>query len=334
MSLSKKQLFLKYLRNQCSEEELVQVFAHLESSGFPEEFVEIMDEDALRQLASQQKLPPGTSEEMLKGTWAEIYKKVPVQKSQPTLRFPVLRMAAAITGILCIAAAAYFLYFNSTDTFYATGFGETQQIVLPDSSVVILNANSRLTLSPAWEDWQHTKKTETLREVWLEGEAFFEVYHLAHPAPSKFIVHTNNLQVEVLGTKFNVNTRRNKTQVVLNTGKVKVTDPQKEAMIMQPGDLVAYSVSDKKFHKKIVDPAQLTAWKEGRFAFDSTPIKSIAQMLEDTYGYSVNIEGEILANRKFTANIPSHNVETLLVLIAESLDVEIERTENEINIKN
>jgi len=103
---------------------------------------------------------------------------------------------------------------------------------------------------------------------------------------------------------------------------------------MQPGDLVAYSNADKKFSKKIVDPALLTAWKEGRFAFESTPIKDIAQMLEDTYGYTVIIEGEALANRKFTAEIPSHDVEILLALIAESLDVKTEKENDKITIKN
>ena len=98
--------------------------------------------------------------------------------------------------------------------------------------------------------------------------------------------------------------------------------------------MVAYSKSDKEFRKKVVNPELLTVWKEGQFAFEGTPIKDIAQMLEDNFGYKVTIEDENLASRKFTANIPSHNVETLLALIAESLDVKVEKTNNTIIIKN
>jgi ferric-dicitrate binding protein FerR (iron transport regulator) len=103
---------------------------------------------------------------------------------------------------------------------------------------------------------------------------------------------------------------------------------------MQPGDLVAYSKTDRKFLKQEVNPQLFASWKEGRFAFEGTPIKDIVQMLEDTYGYEVSIENEALASRKFTADIPSHNVEVLLTLIAESLDVKADKINNNIEIKN
>jgi ferric-dicitrate binding protein FerR (iron transport regulator) len=148
-------------------------------------------------------------------------------------------------------------------------------------------------------------------------------------------VHTDNLDVEVLGTRFNVNERRGMTKVVLNSGRVQLkSNTDREVVNMQPGDLVAYSKTDRKFLKQEVNPKLFASWKEGRFAFEGTPIKDIVQMLEDTYGYEVSIENEALASRKFTADIPSHNVEVLLTLIAESLDVKADKINNNIEIKN
>lgn len=257
--------------------------------------------------------------------------KIPV-RSMATWR----KAAAFFTGITLLGMMYFFFLREQPAITYATNYGEIQNIILPDSSTVILNANSTLTLASNWHQ---------SREVWLQGEAFFEVKKLAdvtpdtgeNPAdqPLKFIVHTDNLDVEVLGTRFNVNERRGMTKVVLNSGSVQLKNNTDEAIVkMQPGDLVAYSKSDKKFSKQVVNPGLFTSWKEGRFAFEGTPIKDIAQMLEDTYGYEVIIDNEELARRKFTADIPSHDVEILLTLIAESLDVKAEKVNNKIFIKN
>ncbi len=247
------------------------------------------------------------------------------------------RLAAAFfTGITLLGILYFFLLREQPAVTYESHYGEIQNILLPDSSTVTLNANSTLTLG---SDWHKS------REVWLEGEAFFAVKKLENitkgsketpnSQPVKFIVHTCNLDVEVLGTRFNVSERRGITQVVLNSGCVQVkNNTDEEIMKMHPGDLVAYSKTERKFLKKEVNPSLFTSWKEGRFAFDSTPINDIAQMLEDTYGYKVSIEDEQLASRKFTADIPSHDVDILLTLIAESLDVKAEKINNEIVIKN
>lgn len=281
----------------------------------------------------------------------EVKQKIKQEISKPahrlTLSFPSskvpkrsqatwLKIAAFLTGVTLLSVIYFFYQRNQAALRYTTNYGEVQNIILPDSSTVILNANSTLTLSG---DWQQC------REVWLEGEAFFAIKKMESKItdseapeisqPISFIVHTDNLNVEVLGTRFNVNERRGMTKVVLNSGSVQLKNNSDDEIVkMQPGDLVAYSKFDKIFSKTVVNPGLFSSWKEGRFAFEGTSIKEIAQMLEDTYGYEVQIENEELAARKFTANIPSSSVEILLTLIAESLDVKAEKVQNRIIINN
>ncbi len=276
--------------------------------------------------------------------YLEVKQKIQQEIHRPILALPLSlpamqisstwkKAAAMLTGIALLGIMSFFFLRGQSALLYTTHYGEIQNIILPDSSAVTLNANSSLTLAGNWQQ---------SREVWLEGEAFFSVKKVNTSSenndgsrPVKFIVHTNNLDVEVLGTRFNVNERRGLTKVVLNSGRVKLKNNiDKETVNMYPGDFVAYSKTDRKFLKQEVDAKLFSSWKEGRFAFDGTPIQEIAQMLEDNYGYEVKIENQALASRKFTADILSHDVGILLTLIAESLDVKAEKINNKIEIKN
>ena len=116
--------------------------------------------------------------------------------------------------MLLLGVSLWYAWLAQSTSTYVTRYGETQTILLPDSSTVLLNANSRLTLSTDWTD---------TREVWLEGEAFFRVRkikRITSPASAehvKFIVRTDRLNVEVLGTEFNVRQRSEKTAVLLKS---------------------------------------------------------------------------------------------------------------------
>ncbi|MBK8505327.1 MAG: FecR domain-containing protein [Saprospiraceae bacterium] len=100
---------------------------------------------------------------------------------------------------------------SDNESIYTAGFGERQKIVLPDGSAVDLNANSSLRLGSQW--------VEGIQEVWLEGEAYFEVEKNLSKGV-KFTVHTNGPDVEVVGTHFNVDSRKEETRIYLEEGKV------------------------------------------------------------------------------------------------------------------
>ena len=127
-------------------------------------------------------------------------------------------IAIAASVVLVVASGVWYLATHNVEgssNLYKTGFAKTKKITLPDGSKVTLNANSELKLSSNWGD-------KGDRQVWLEGEAYFEVEKKL-ATHQKFIVHTKDIDVEVLGTKFNVNTRHEKAIVSLEEGKIKLS---------------------------------------------------------------------------------------------------------------
>lgn len=224
-------------------------------------------------------------------------------------------------------------------TRYATPAGARRQLTLPDGSRVTLNANSELKLAATWPAGQ------ALREVWLTGEAFFEVRHTAPPelravaaapAAAKFIVHAGTLDVAVLGTQFNVHQAAGKTEVVLTAGQVQLRRPgpgaEPAAIIMRPGELVKY---DEKtpwvaLERRSVRAALYSAWVSGRLDLKDTPVADIVAMLEDRHGVKITLNNPDLSRQKLTGSLPNHDLNTLLDALSKSLDVNVRRQGNQV----
>ena len=232
-------------------------------------------------------------------------------------------VAAVSAAILIVSILAAVLLNNEVE--YQTAFGQNKTIVLPDNSVVVLNANSSITYSPEWD-------SEKPREIWLEGEGFFSVTHKKNS--QKFVVHTNDLDVQVLGTKFNVNTRRSKTQVVLNSGKVKLylADENKKEVDMKPGELVDFSASDKAVVKKAVVVSKYNAWLDKKLVFEEAPLSEVALTLEENFGYKVKFSNPELADLTFTGTVESGNVNLLLKILQRTFNISITKKEETITI--
>ena len=205
-------------------------------------------------------------------------------------------------SLLLLIAVGYFLshdFFKYTT--YSTTYGMTQNILLDDGTEVTLNANSTLKVPK-------DLKGAGMREVWLEGEGFFHV--AKRPGHVRFAVHTDNMNIEVLGTKFNVNNRRGNTEVVLDEGSVKLTSPTENTrpIIMKPGDYVLLAVSDTTFKKKVVRPEKYNAWQSNKLIFEDTPLSVVAEKIEDYYGVTIKIQNQDLAWREVTGTLPNNDL--------------------------
>ncbi len=317
-------LLEKYLNGQMTREEL---------EGFIKRLDENDPEDAKvlyqrwRTLDNASYFSAQESVRMLQNIKQKIHQQEPQQHAAKVffLAGGWKKTAAVLAGFMVVSVLCLLLLNRSPEIVYATDYGEIKNIVLPDSSVVTLNARSSLSYKNNWE--QHN-----CREVFLEGEAFFSVIHRKND--QKFIVHTRQLDIEVLGTKFNVNHRREKTEVVLNSGKVMLrSEQQKQAnhVIMQPGEMV--TVEGQNFIKKHVDAALYTTWKENKLIFDGTSLADIAQILADNYGLEVIIKDTGLAAKKFKGEVPADQVESLLGQIAKVFNAEIQRNGKQVIIQ-
>jgi ferric-dicitrate binding protein FerR (iron transport regulator) len=267
---------------------------------------------------------------------AEIWSKIQAAKPvRGTRRFALPayqdwhRWAAAFAGLLLVGSVLFLLLLRSDRVTYANAFGETRSVQLPDGSTVVLNANSELSFSQNWQD-------APAREVWLEGEAFFSVRRNKVPAGyRKFIVHTRNLQVEVLGTEFNVAGRKASTQVVLSSGKVKLDlkdSRQQSQIFMQPGELVEYSDGADQVLKKRVNPRVYSSWTEHKWILDHTSLAEVAERIEATFGVTVTIRNEKLGQTKVVGVIPTGDLDTLLKVLSATLDIHITQRNKQVII--
>jgi transmembrane sensor len=205
-------------------------------------------------------------------------------------------------------------------TTFFTRNGEIKSVTLPDSTVIILNANSTLEYKSSWDN---TKD----REVWVSGEGYFSVAHQynALQQRTKFTVHTGNLDVQVWGTTFNVNTRRGTTKVSLNTGKVSIgfPDKKKEPVMMKPGDMIAYSPSQDRITASRVDPAQYSSWQNRELVFNNTSLRDMGNVLEDIYGFKVQIADSATARRTISGRLLAKSDTMLLNTIAAVFNLNI-----------
>jgi ferric-dicitrate binding protein FerR (iron transport regulator) len=150
-----------------------------------------------------------------------------------------------------------------------------------------------------------------------------------------FKVHTNELEVEVLGTRFDVNSRRGMTKVILEEGKVKLDMNRSQVhdpLVMKPGDFVEVSKKSNSVKRKSVDPDEYLSWRNNMLEFNSTSLKEIANLIEDNYGYQVVFRDQQLAERKFTGSSSSDDLQELTQKLSKLFDLKITQEGNVITI--
>jgi ferric-dicitrate binding protein FerR (iron transport regulator) len=253
------------------------------------------------------------------------------------------RLVAGLLLFLLVLGTGYGLWTKRTllqpQTEYTATAGQPRTVQLPDGSVVVLNGGSRLTTATAWD-------SDAPREVWLEGEAYFQVSHLAPAANvafaqatgnAKFVVHAGELNVSVLGTRFNVINRPGVlNKVTLNAGKVLVEHPRllgHDEQLMKPGDLVEYAPANHNLVTRVVKPAYYSAWVKGSVQFDHTPLTEIIQLLRDTYGLRVTVDDPAMLRQTITGSLPNANADVLLSALAKSLGVRSERSGQQVRFR-
>lgn len=191
----------------------------------------------------------------------------------------------------------------------STAKGETYRLRLPDQSEVWLNASSSVKFPASFA-------SQKVRQVELTGEAYFEIAKdKAHP----FIVKTNQQEVQVLGTHFNINSYpdKNNTTTTLLEGSLRVLNNAQQAEIIKPGEQSLLQAD----HHIIISPADIRnamAWKNGYFRFRNEPIEDIMKKIIRWYDIDVTYEGKV-SNEKFSGNISRNkNISEVLNMLSYS----------------
>ncbi|MBD3628828.1 FecR family protein [Cyclobacterium sp.] len=161
--------------------------------------------------------------------------------------------------------------------------GVKSKILLPDSSWVFLNADSRI---------RYIRDFAKNRKVILTGEAFFDV---KKKAGLPFYVQAGQVTATVLGTSFNINTEYLESiEIALATGKIRILNEQTgKDILLQPGKAGKISKNTQSMEIIDVDPDKISLWKEGILHFEKEPFQLVIKKLENWYGVSISVEGEL-----------------------------------------
>ncbi|HMR83076.1 MAG TPA: FecR family protein [Niabella sp.] len=291
--------------------------------------------------------------EVLEQSYASHYVKkkllaAPVQHNQTaagsgkrriTGLYKYLAIAAAVLPVLTFSI--YYLSIlntkpkNAADNFkneVATERGSKSKVMLPDSTLVVLNSDSRLTYDNRFN--RHT------REVRLTGEAFFDV---KHDSEKPFIVHTEKTDIKVLGTAFNVRNypQEDLMETSLIRGKIELTfdDEKNNRVILNPSEKIVISKSGlSKTDKDLPmsweeDIFKLTriaskdstiaelAWLDNKFSFVNKSLNQIAGELEREFKTTIIFGNEAAKNYKYTIHSDNYDLNEIMQIIKLSKDI-------------
>ena len=279
-----EELIIKYLQGQCSPQKEDLFLKWLQESSENKKF--FYEQKALLNYRNVEHF--GT-DELINHAVARFHSNVRLaetrRKKQIYLRFA--RYAAVLLFLLALPAILYKAdYFSNDSDQITVSIGQTDSskfVPLSDGSRVWLNSNSSITYRESFS------KSE--RNIQLAGEAYFEVSHDSlHP----FKVQTQNIQIKVLGTSFNVRaySSEKNTETTLVEGKVVIQNKQGNSLAtLAPGQMGEYDKSSQYLAVKTVDPNGFTSWRHGLIVFTNTTLDDITAKLSELYQVHVTING-------------------------------------------
>lgn len=192
--------------------------------------------------------------------------------------------------------------------------GMSTRIQLADGSVVWLNSGSKFLYPSCFNG-----KT---REVYLLGEGLFDV---AKNEESPFIVKTEKLDIEVLGTRFNVATYHTQgiTETVLVEGSVKLSEKSlnpfsENSLILSPNQKADFKVDNGEFSVNAVDVEMYTCWSQGILKFESELLETVIKKVSRYYGVNFSIDSNLLNKHSITGKLDlKKSLDNVLKVIVE-----------------
>lgn len=266
-----------------------------------------------------------TFENILKNT------SQPSTKTKKWFGFFTLRNVAAFLLIPLISWLGYGMFAKNTENFSPllenqqivkeTTAGKKSIITLSDSTKVYLNSNSKLTYSKDFSD--------SIREVFISGEAFFEVHKETRP----FIVRTNDVSIQVLGTSFNVKLDNKKLAIALVSGKVRIDDVEGNQVHLQPNEMLVMEervpsiISDFDFR-------EILGWKDKYLVFKKSNLHEVKTKLENWYGVEIEIKGHFGPNWTYSGIYQDEMLVNVLKGIQHTSGIRYEIKNKKVTILN
>jgi ferric-dicitrate binding protein FerR (iron transport regulator) len=218
-----------------------------------------------------------------------IRRNISVGRKRPSYKW----ISAAAASVLLLITAGYYYNTNTPVRQMAVYVPREHQnrLLLPDSSEVWLNADSKLTYN----------ETDNKREVTLEGEAFFNI---KQAAGRPFVVKAGPCTATVLGTSFNIKAYKNDPKVLITvaTGKVQVQDQHQQLKVLTANKQIALEPITGAIKENQVNAVVYKAWIDGSFEVNNETFEEVANRLSRKYDVDIHFENPSLAHCTFLAS--------------------------------
>ncbi|WP_119079282.1 FecR family protein [Chitinophaga alhagiae] len=260
-----KYLFRQYTAGKCSRKEYEEFFAYVRRSSGDEAL-----RDLVRELYAAQGQEPPAAPPYVDGNGALV-----LRKAKRGLRWSMAAAAVLLLGVALWWQPAPPLTRNHTAR------SEFKHLLLPDSTQVWLNAASTLEYPAQFSGGK--------REVYLSGEAYFDVQH-AEQVP--FVIHTGSVSTTVLGTAFNIKAYPGLKNIIVsvNRGKVSVNYGHQQAATLTGGQQLKVDRPEETVPAAIKTAiTEAAPWKQGNLAYDNETMEDIVKDLERVYNVNIRI---------------------------------------------
>lgn len=233
----------------------------------------------------------------------------------------VFQIAAAISFFVVAGFSIFLWLARPVDRVEWVAQESTQDQDLPDGSAAFLNKGSSLSYS-----YNRLKKE---RKVVLAGEAYFDV---KHEAEKPFIIETNDVIIEDIGTTFNVKAYPDSSTVVVfvETGEVAFYTKENPGLNLTAGQTGIYNRTTKTFAKFLEQDTNRLSYKTGIFTFHDADLESVVQNLNDVYDKKIRLNNDALKTCRLHVSFRNESIENIVEIIAETLGLTITNSDNEI----
>jgi len=240
-------------------------------------------------------------------------------------RAAFMRVAASLILLVALGFVIKFIIDpNEVQPMQYTALNKTVLDTLPDGSKVFINKNSELS---------YVADKET-RRVTLKGEAFFEV---VHNEKQPFEIVINDVVIKDVGTAFNVKALpgNNTIEVIVESGEVQFYTSTDSGLNLKKGQKAIYNITTKQFVKGVLEPAESVAsYRSRTFNFNGTPLNEVIKQINNVYDVNIDLDNEQIGNKELSVEFNNEPVDVVISIIAETLDLEIEKRDSSIILKS
>lgn len=257
--------------------------------------------------------------------WGQILNRITIKNRKFNPVQILLRIAASFLLIALGVGGNYLLQnrkpVNSYTEVYSP-YGHKTMVLLPDSSQVWLNGDSRI---------RYNTDFSKSRNVELVGEALF---HVTKNPSSLFTVKSKDLRIEVYGTTFNVRSYANDlvSEIALVEGKVSLFRAKQFLKAMNPEEVITYDTKSNEISSHHGDMRQITSWRADELIIENESFENVVKYLERWYGVKIELDKSLMQNSRLSFKVQTESLTELLSIINHITPVSYEINGKQVKI--